>query len=105
MEYESSDKTQSESHKATNFSNGVLCSVGSDSTTAVITNKIQKWNKRDTHETIALGSPCVLIGDDNGLENLAELLEVAAHGFALSLPGQPSDEDFGVSGVSERRIE
>jgi len=46
MQYESSYKTQPESHKATNFSNSVLSSVGSDSTAVVITNKIENGIKK-----------------------------------------------------------
>ena len=46
MQYESSDKMQSESHKATNFSNSVFCSVGSDSTAVVMTNKIKNGIKK-----------------------------------------------------------
>lgn len=59
---------------------------------------------KKTHEAIAFGSAAVLIGDDNGLENLTKLFKVTAQGFTLSLPSESSDEDLGESGITERRI-
>lgn len=61
----------------------------------------QAEKEDDAYETVALGSTGVLVGDDNGLENVAELFEVASHGVALSLPCQTSNEDLRERGVSE----
>lgn len=59
----------------------------------------------NAYEAVALGTAGVLIGDDDGLEDLAKLLEVAAHGVALGLPGEASHEDLGVGGVAATGID
>lgn len=59
----------------------------------------------NTHKAIAFGSACVLIGNNNGLENLSELLEIEAHGVAVSLPGEPPNKDLGVGSVTKRGIQ
>ena len=41
-----------------------------------------------THEFAALGSAGALVGDDDGLEDLAEVLEVDAHALLARLPRQ-----------------
>lgn len=68
-------------------------------------NDESKTIKENTHKTVAFGSTGILISDNDGLKNLAELLEVSPHGIALSLPGESSDEDLGVCGVPKRRIQ
>lgn len=59
----------------------------------------------NTHKTITLRSASVLIGDDNGLKDLTELLKVSAHSLALSLPRQSSHKHLGVRSISKRGIQ
>ncbi|CAL1353534.1 unnamed protein product [Linum trigynum] len=53
------------------------------------------------YEAVALGSAGELVGDDDGLEDLAVLLKVVAHRVLGGFPRQPADEDFGQRGVAE----
>lgn len=46
-------------------------------------------------KTVTLGSPSVLVCNNNSFKNLSELLKVPSHGISLSLPSQPSDKYFG----------
>ena len=64
-----------------------------------------KTKARNTHKTVALRPPGVLVSYHDGLEDLAELLEVAAHRLALGLPRQPSNEDLRVGRVPEGGIQ
>lgn len=43
----------------------------------------------------------MLVGDDGSLEDVTELVKVAAHFRGLRLPSQPSDEHLGEGGVAE----
>lgn len=71
--------------------------------------KLINWRRntrekeRRAHEAIAFGSAGSLVGDDDGLEDLAELLEVAAELLRRRLPSQSPDEDLGPSRVAESR--
>lgn len=53
------------------------------------------------NKSVALGSAGVLVGDDDGLEDLPKLLEVLPHGLLLRLPRQPPHEHLGVGRVPE----
>lgn len=57
------------------------------------------------YESVSLGFPGVLIGDDHGLQDVAELLEISMHFFGLRLPGQPPDEHLREGRVPELRSE
>lgn len=54
-----------------------------------------------TYEAVALRSAGDAVGDDDGLEDLAELLEVVPHGLLGGLPCQTSDEDLRQRRVAE----
>lgn len=53
----------------------------------------------EAYKTVALGAAGVLVGDDDGLDDLAELLEVAPHRVAPGLPRQAPHEQ-----LRERRV-
>lgn len=59
----------------------------------------------DTHKTVAFGSSRILISDDNGLQNISELLEVPSHSLTLSLPGETAHENLGIGSVPKRGIQ
>lgn len=57
--------------------------------------------KVSTYESVAFGFSGVLVSDYDSFKNVAELLEIFAHFFGGSLPGQSSHEQFGEGCVSE----
>ena len=59
--------------------------------------------KRGTDEAVALGAAGELVGDDDGLEDVAVALEVLAECVLVGLPRQPAHEYLGERGVPERR--
>lgn len=54
-----------------------------------------------TYKAISFGPPSVLIGDDDGLLDLTELLEVAPHGLPLRLPGKTAHKNLSVGCIPE----
>lgn len=67
--------------------------------------KSEIWIKlKRAHKTVSFGSASILIGDDHGLKNLPELLEITPHRLTLSFPSQPSHENLSESGVPKWRI-
>lgn len=57
-----------------------------------------------TYEAVALGSAGGLIGDNDGLEDLAVLLKVLSHGLLWSLPGESSHKHLGQRGVPKLSV-
>lgn len=53
----------------------------------------------EAYESVSPGAAGVLVGDDDGLGDVAELLEVAPHRVALRLPRQAPNKQ-----LSERRV-
>jgi hypothetical protein len=56
-----------------------------------------------TDEAVALGAAGELVGDDDGLEDVAVALEVLTEGVLVRLPREPADEHLGQRGVAEPR--
>jgi hypothetical protein len=44
------------------------------------------FSKFRTHKSVSLGSAGVLVGDDDGLKDVSELLEVGLHALFVRLP-------------------
>ena len=61
--------------------------------------------KRDkeirTYKSIAFRSSSGFVSDDNSLQDLTKLLKILLHGLLLSLPGQASNKDLSVCGVTK----
>jgi len=54
-----------------------------------------------THKSVSLGSAGVLVGDDDGLKDVAELLEVGPHALLVRLPRKAPHEQLGERRVAE----
>lgn len=64
--------------------------------------RMRAWSG-GTDESVALGAAGELVGDDDGLEDVAEALEVLAERVLVRLPRQSSHEHLGQCRVTERR--
>lgn len=62
----------------------------------------EKWEGfGNTHKSVSLGSAGVLVGDDDGLKDVAELLEVGPHAVLVRLPREAPHEHLGQRRVAE----
>nr|ACR36927.1 unknown [Zea mays] len=55
----------------------------------------------ESHKSVSLGSAGVLVGDDDGLKYVAELLEVGPHAVLVRLPREAPHEHLGQRRVAE----
>ena len=53
-----------------------------------------------TYKAITLGSASGFISNNNSFQNFTKLFKIPFQGMSLSVPSQPSNEDFGESGVT-----
>lgn len=52
-------------------------------------------------ESVAFRAAGVFVDDDDGFQDITELLEVTAHSVALGLPSEATHEYFGEGGVAK----
>uniref|UniRef100_A0A0A9HVL5 Uncharacterized protein n=1 Tax=Arundo donax TaxID=35708 RepID=A0A0A9HVL5_ARUDO len=55
----------------------------------------------ECNKSVSLGSAGVLVSDDDGLKDVAELLKVGPHALLVRLPGKPAHEHLGERRVAE----
>ena len=60
-----------------------------------------RGEEKHTYKSIALGSSCSLVRDDDSLQDLTILLKMLSHGLLLRLPCQPSHEHLRQCGIAE----
>lgn len=67
----------------------------------MVLNEEKKGEGFGTHKSVSLGSAGVLVGDDDGLKDVAELLEVGPHALLVRLPRKSPHEHLGEGRVAE----